>query len=62
MFASSMRNKRAAPWVVVDKTHHNIWLTERLATTFPRSVFLGLCRRPHATIASMLLHGRFVYP
>lgn len=53
---------RVAPRVVVDKTHPNIWITDRLAAAFPRGSFLGLRRRPHATIASMLLHGRFVYP
>jgi len=52
----------ASPRIAIDKTHPNIWIADRLAAEFPGGVFLGLRRRPHATVASMLLHGRFVYP
>lgn len=52
----------AAPRVIVEKSHPNIWIIERLATAFPASVFLGTRRGPHATVASMLKHGGFGWP
>lgn len=57
-----MRLEQCAAWpkVVVDKSHPNIWITERLAAAFPRALFLGTRRSPHATVASMLDHGGFI--
>lgn len=51
----------AAPRIVVDKSHPNIWVAERLAAAFPAGLFLGMRRSPHATVASMLKHGGFAW-
>lgn len=51
----------AAPRTVIDKCHTNMWLVERLVESFPTAVFLATRRGPHATIASMLRHGGFVF-
>lgn len=51
----------AAPRTVIDKCHTNMWLVERLVESFPTAVFLATRRSPHATIASMLRHGGFVF-
>lgn len=51
-----------APRVIVEKSHPNIWMAESLAAAFPASVFLGTHRGPHATVASMLMHGGFDWP
>jgi hypothetical protein len=52
----------AAPRVIVDKSHPNIWMVESLAAAFPASVFLGTRRGVHATVASMIKHGGFGWP
>jgi hypothetical protein len=51
----------AAPRTIVEKSHPNIWITERLATALPNSLFLVTRRKPHPTIASMVQHGGFLY-
>jgi hypothetical protein len=40
-----------------DKSHPNIWLAEKLADTFDDAVFIGMQRKAHPTVASMLRHG-----
>lgn len=49
--AGSMRPKR-----LLDKSHPNIWLAERLAEAFPRAQFLGVLRDVFGTVASSLRH------
>ena len=43
-----------APRRLVDKAHPNIWLVEPLFEAFPGASFLGIQRRVHATVASMV--------
>jgi hypothetical protein len=47
---------RSGSRLYLDKTHPNIWLTERLHATFPDALFLGIERNPYATVASMMEH------
>lgn len=43
-----------APRRVVDKSHPNLWIAERLTRAFPESQFLAIRRGVYATVASML--------
>jgi hypothetical protein len=45
---------QAAPRRYLDKSHPNIWIAERLKTSFPQARFIGIERNPYATVASML--------
>ncbi len=41
---------------LIEKSHPNIWLAEKLAKAFPNSLFLGIQRDVYGTVASMLKH------
>jgi hypothetical protein len=45
------------PRYFVDKSHPNLWLAERLAQSFPDSLFVGVQRSVYGTVASMLRHS-----
>ncbi len=44
------------PFRLVDKSHPNLWLAEKLSAAFPDAKFIGIQRGVLATVASMLLH------
>lgn len=43
----------------LDKNHPDIWLTERLQSSFPGARFIGIERDPCATVASMMRQRSF---
>lgn len=47
---------KAAPRHLVDKSHPNIWIAEKLADAFPHALFIGIEREVYGTVASMLKH------
>lgn len=47
---------RARPKRLLDKSHPNIWLAEKLAEAFPRARFVGVLRDVFGTVASSLRH------
>ncbi|WP_163267684.1 sulfotransferase family protein [Chelativorans alearense] len=49
--AASARPKR-----LLDKSHPNIWLAEKLAEAFPAGLFIGVLRDVFGTVASSLRH------
>ncbi len=46
----------SVPRHYVDKSHPNLWITEKLNKTFEDALFLGIQRNPYATVSSMLNH------
>lgn len=46
----------ASPRHLLDKSHPNLWIADRLAETFPNSHFLAVRRSVYGTVASMLQH------
>jgi succinoglycan biosynthesis protein ExoU len=54
--AGSARPKR-----LLDKSHPNIWLAERLAQAFPQAKFIGVLRDVYGTVASSLRHEGVSY-
>ena len=47
-----------SPHLYLDKSHHNIWLVEKIKKVFPNALFIGIERNPFATVASMMKHTR----
>ncbi len=60
---SCYRNEHAGihPRLYADKSHPNIWIADRLASTFPEALFLGVRRDVYATVASMIKHAGVMY-
>jgi len=55
---SYYQNEHASvyPRLYADKSHPNIWIADRLASVFPKALFLGIRRNVYATVASMIKH------
>lgn len=47
---------KSSPKLYLDKSHPNIWIAEKLKSSFPQSLFVGIERNPYATVASMMKH------
>ena len=48
---------KSAPRLYVDKTHPNVWISEKLKVAFPQALFVGIERNPYSTVASMMEHS-----
>lgn len=51
-----LRAESAAAFLL-EKSHPNIWIAERLAAEFPTALFVGVYRSALPTVASMVRHG-----
>lgn len=52
-----INKKSEKPWIL-EKSHPNIWITEKLIEKFPKSYFFGINRDVYQVLSSMLKHGK----